>query len=118
MTIEEILNSTELSAAEKVAVLKEKLISVPKWCGRGGLQEQFDPTKHPVMNKQKYPDEVTEDGVQPVSRVTVDLPRLAVKRIRNSAVESRQRVYKPENDTQKEIASIWRRYSTETASTA
>lgn len=105
MTIEEILNSTELSAAEKVAALKEKLISVPKWCGRGGLQEQFDPTKHPVMNKQKYPDEVTEDGVQPVSRVTVDLPRLAVKRMTELCCGIPvKRVYKPENDTQKEIA--------------
>lgn len=105
MTIEEILQSTELSPAEKVAALKEKTINVPMWGGRYGLQREFDPTKHPVMDKTTYPDEVTDDGIQPVSRVVVDLPRLAVKRMTELCVGiPAQRIYKPENDTQKEIA--------------
>ena len=106
MTIEEILNSTELSAAEKVAALKEKTITVPVWGGCYGLLQQFDPTRHPVMNKQKYPDIVNEDGVEYVTRVTCDLQRLATKRMTELCCGIPvKRVYKPENDTQKEVAS-------------
>ena len=62
MTIEEILNSTELTAAQKVAALKEKSINVPVWGGRYGLVRQYDPNKHPVMDKSKYPDVVRKTG--------------------------------------------------------
>lgn len=106
MTIEEILNSTELSAAEKVAALKEKTITVPIWGGRYGLLQQFDPTRHPVMNKQKYPDIISEDGVEYVTRVTCDLQRLATKRMTELCCGIPvKRVYKPENVMQKEVAS-------------
>lgn len=106
MTIEEILNSTELTAAEKVAALKEKTITVPVWGGRYGLLQQFDPTRHPVMNKAKYPDIVSEDGVEYVTRVTCDLQRLATKRMTELCCGIPvKRVYKPENDTQKEVAA-------------
>jgi hypothetical protein len=106
MTIEEILSSSELTASEKVGLLKEKTIYVPVWGGRYGLQQQFDPTKHPVMDKQKYPDEMDADGVHPVTRVTCDLPRLACKRMTELCCGIPvKRVYKPENDQQKEIAS-------------
>lgn len=105
MTIEEILNSTELTAAEKVAALREKKIQVPAWTGRDGLVHQFDPTKHPVMNKQKYPDIVSDDGIEYVTRITVDLQRLAVKRMTEMCCGIPvKRIYKPENDIQKEIA--------------
>ena len=106
MTIEEILNSTELTAAEKIAALREKTIQVPAWAGRNGLQEQFDPTKHPVMNKQKYPDIASDDGIEEVTRVTCDLQRLATKRMTELCCGIPvKRVYKPENDMQKEIAA-------------
>lgn len=105
MTIEEILNSTELTAAEKVAALREKTIQVPAWTGRYGLVYQFDPTKHPVMNKQKYPDIVSDDGIEYVTRITCDLQRLATKRMTELCCGIPvKRVYKPENDKQKEIA--------------
>lgn len=106
MTIEEILNSTELAAAEKVGALKEKTINVPIWGGRYGLLQQFDPTRHPVMNKSKYPDIIGDDGVEYVTRVTCDLQRLATKRMTELCCGIPvKRVYKPENDTQKEVAS-------------
>lgn len=105
MTIEEILNS-ENSAESKIAALKEKTIVVPVWSGRFGLVQQFDPTKHPVMNKQKYPDIVTDKGIEYVTRVTCDLQRLATKRMTELVTGIPiKRVYKPENDRQKEIAS-------------
>lgn len=44
MTIDEILNSTEITAAEKVAALQEKIISVPAWQGEKGLVMEYDPT--------------------------------------------------------------------------
>lgn len=105
MTIEEILNS-ENSAESKIAALKEKTIVVPVWSGRFGLVQQFDPTKHPVMNKQKYPDIVTEEGIEYVTRVTCDLQRLATKRMTELVTGIPiKRVYKPENDRQKQVAA-------------
>lgn len=106
MTIEEILNSTELTAAQKVAALKEKTINVPVWGGRFGLVRQYDPTKHPVMDKSKYPDVVGNDGIEYVTRVTVDLQRLAAKRMTELCCGIPvKRVYRPDNDTQKNIVS-------------
>ncbi len=105
MTIEEILNSTELSDGEKITALKDKTIDVPIWSGRYGLVQQFDPTKHPVMNKNIYPDIVTDEGVERVTRVTCDLQRLAVKRMTELCCGIPiKRIYRPENDRQKEIA--------------
>lgn len=106
MTIEEILNSTELTVAGKIAALREKTIQVPMWTGRYGLAQQYDPQKHPVMNKQLYPDIVTDDGVEKVTRITCDLQRLATKRMTELCCGIPvKRVYKPENDTQKEVAA-------------
>ena len=105
MTIEEILNS-ENSAESKITALKEKTIVVPVWSGRFGLVQQFDPTKHPVMNKQKYPDIVTDEGIEYVTRVTCDLQRLATKRMTELVTGiPPKRVYTPDNDRQKLIAS-------------
>lgn len=105
MTIEEILNSED-SAESKIAALKEKTIVVPVWSGRFGLVQQFDPTKHPVMNKQKYPDIVTDEGIEYVTRVTCDLQRLATKRMTELVTGiPPKRVYTPDNDRQKQIAA-------------
>ena len=105
MTIEEILASLR-TEAQKIAFLKEKTINVPLWRGRFGLIQEFDPTKHPVMNKAKYPDIVTDSGIQEVTRVTCDLQRLAVKRMTDLVTGIPvKRVYSPENDRQKEVAN-------------
>lgn len=105
MTIEELLKSGA-SAGTIIAALKEKSIIVPVWSGRYGLIQQFDPTKHPVMNKQKYPDIVSDEGIEYVTRITCDLQRLATKRMTELVTGIPvKRVYKPENDRQKEIAS-------------
>lgn len=105
MTIEEILQSSG-TAEQKISALKEKTICVPLWGGRLGLNREFDPRKHPVMNKAKYPDIITDEGVQHVTRITCDLQRLATKRMTELICGIPvKRVYKPENDRQKEIAS-------------
>ena len=104
MTIEEILQSGG-SAEQIISALKDKSINVPVWGGTKGLLQEFDPRKHPVMNKAFYPDEVTAEGVQPVTRITCDLQRLATKRMTELCCGIPvKRVYKPENDRQKEIA--------------
>lgn len=106
MTIEEILQSGG-SAEQIISALKDKSINVPVWGGTKGLLQEFDPRKHPVMNKAIYPDEVTAEGVQHVTRITCDLQRLATKRMTELCCGIPvKRVYKPENDRQKEIAQF------------
>lgn len=106
LTIEQILGASELTAAEKVAALKEKSIIVPPWLGAKGLRCEYNPQEHPVMKKNLYPDVVAEDGtVDRVTRITYDLQRLATKRMTELVCGIPvKRVYKPENDTQAEIA--------------
>ena len=106
MTIEEILQSGETPELV-IASLKEKTIGVPSWGGRYGLEMEYDPRKHPVMNKGKYPDIVTDDGIQPVTRITCDLQRLATKRMTELVCGIPvKRVYKPENERQKDVAAF------------
>ncbi len=105
MTIEEILNDPQMTAAQKVAALKEKIISVPSWGGAYGLAKEFDPKKHPVMDKKIYPDVLTDKGWERVTRVTCDLQRLATKRMTELVCGiPLKRIYHPENDNQKKIA--------------
>lgn len=104
-TIQEILDGG-MPAAAQIAALKDKSIRVPSWGGRYGLVNEYDPRKHPVMCRAKYPDISNEDGtVEYVTRVTYDLQRLAVKRMTELVCGTPvKRVFKPENDSQKEVA--------------
>lgn len=101
-TIDEIFNSAK-SPDQVIALLKNKSIYVPSW---GKLMDEFDPRLHPVMNKTAYPDVTTDEGIQPVTRVAIGLQRLAVKRMTElvSGIPVK-RIYKPENDRQKEVAA-------------
>lgn len=106
MTINEII-SPNRNAALVIADLKEKSVIVPSWNGRQGLVREYDPKRHPVMSRALYPDIVNGDGtIDRVTRITYDLQRLAVKRMSElcNGIPVK-RVYKPENDKQKEIAA-------------
>ena len=105
MTIEEILNSGQ-SPAAVIAALKDKSVIVPSWRGRHGLVNEYDPRRHPVMNKAAYPDIANPDGtVEHVTRVTCDMQRLATKRMTELVCGIPvRRVYKAENDRQKDVA--------------
>lgn len=105
MTIEEIFNSGQ-SPAAVIAALKDKSVIVPSWGGRHGLVNEYDPRRHPVMNKAVYPDIANADGtVEYVTRITCDMQRLATKRMTELVCGIPvRRVYKPENDRQKEVA--------------
>ncbi len=105
ITIDEILKGGRTAEAT-IDALKEKTICVPVWGGVHGLGREYDPKQHPVMDKGKYPDTVTSDGVEPVTRITCGLQKLAAKRMTELVCGIPvKRVYKPENDKQKEIAS-------------
>ena len=104
MTIQDIINANRSQEA-MITDLKEKAIFVPAWKGRDGLEREYDPRKHPVMSRALYPDIKASDGtIDRVTRVTYDLQRLAVRRMSElcNGIPVK-RVYKPENDKQKEI---------------
>lgn len=103
--IEDIIRS-ERPAAEIIADLKAKTVAVPAWDGRNGLRNEYDPQRHPVMNRGIYPDILNDDGsLEAVTRITYDLQKLAVRRMSElcNGIPVK-RVYRPENDRQKEIA--------------
>lgn len=105
MKIIDIIKSESISVQEKLNALKQKTIMVPAWGGSNGLVCQYDPTKHPVMNKRIYPDIPGDEGLERVTRITCDLQRLAVKRMTELCCGIPvKRIYKPENDNQKLIA--------------
>jgi hypothetical protein len=110
MNIEEIIRTGERPAEEIIADLKKKTISVPAWgqnANGGGLASEYNPLLHPVMDKSWYPDVVAEDGrLEPVTRITYDLQRLAVKRMTElcNGIPVK-RIYSPGNDRQKDAAA-------------
>ena len=103
-TINEILGGN-LTERERITALQQKTIDVPLWSGPQGLKNEYDPTKHPVMNKAVYPDIVRDNGIEYVTRITLDFQRLAAKRMSELCCAIPvKRIYKPQNDNQKQIA--------------
>lgn len=110
MDINDIIRIGERPNEEIIADLKKKTISVPSWGKNskgGGLVSQYDPMLHPVMNKAIYPDVLGEGGrLEPVTRITYDLQRLATKRMTElcNGIPVK-RIYKPEGERQKDAAA-------------
>ena len=74
--IEEILD-TKATAVEKIALLKNsKNVIVPNW---GELLNEFEPTRHEIMDKMKYKDK--KKGKEPISRICIGFQKLSVKRM-------------------------------------
>lgn len=87
-----------------IAKLKRKTVALPSWAE---LEKAYDVTKHPVMDKHLYPDKITKKGIEKVTRITLGLPKLAVKRITELMFAIPvQRIYKPQNDAEKLVAKI------------
>lgn len=105
-SIKDILSS-ETTEREKITALKQKTVAVPAWTGRKGLENEYDPKKHPVMDRQLYPDIVRDDGVERVTRITLSFQKLAAQRMSElCAGIPPKRIYKPENDRQKLVAEV------------
>lgn len=107
MTIEEILNSTELTDDEKISLLCEKGIYPPVWGGENGIESEYNALKHPVMNNNTYQDIIDAEGRKPVTRIALPFQKLAAKRMTElvTGIPVR-RVYKPKNERQKEVAAF------------
>ena len=105
-SIQEILGANT-NEQERITALKQKTVSVPVWAGRKGLESEYDPKKHPVMDKQIYPDIVRDDGVERVTRITLSFQKLAATRMSELCTGIPvKRVYRPENDRQKKAAEV------------
>lgn len=123
MDIQELIKRAKENKEDITGELRQKSITVPSWYD---LEKQYNPAKHPVMNKDIYPDitlyeEKTSEtetdefgnplvkryvtGTEKVSRVTYDLQSLAVKRTTELCFGVPvKRIYKPQNDKQEEIS--------------
>lgn len=105
-SVKEILEA-QVAEREKIAALKEKTVDVPAWTGAKGLERQYDASKHPVWDKRIYPDIVRDDGVERVTRIALSFQKLAAKRMSELVCGIPvKRIYKPENDRQKEVAAV------------
>ena len=103
MNIKEIVAAGQ-NAGWTITELKRKSVVVPAWTE---LLKAYDTKRHPVMNKQLYPDKVTKKGIEKVTRITLGLPKLAVKRMTELMFAIPvQRVYKPQTDEEKRAAEI------------
>lgn len=107
MTLQE-LKELLLSGVEdtkKIQALQDKTVDVPAWEGPDGLEMEYDSRKHPVNDRARYRDVVTSEGIEHVTRAIFGLQKLAVKRMTElvTAIPIK-RVYKPENDRQKEVS--------------
>ncbi|MDR1221758.1 MAG: phage portal protein [Tannerella sp.] len=99
-TVEEILAQSPEKAVEE---LRRKSVELPAW---DDLKKQYDPNKHAVMDRGKYPDVVNNDGsLESVTRITLDLQRLAAKRTTELCFGIPvKRIYSAQSDGEKEVA--------------
>lgn len=103
MNIKEI-TSPERDARSIISDLQYKTVSVKPWAL---LRKEYEPKEHPVMTDKTYKDKVTKRGIEKVTRYTLGLQKLAVKRMTELMFAIPvQRIYKPENDQEKQVAEI------------
>lgn len=103
MTINELIASDQ-PAEEKIKALQNTPKNIPSW---SALKKEYDPAEHQVNDHAEYPDIVGNDRVEKVTRVALDLQRLAVKRMTELVTGIQpKRVYNPHNDKQKEIQAF------------
>lgn len=93
-----------MPAGDAVAALMTKSVVVPLW---SRLVKEYDTRYHPVMDRSRYPDIVNKDGsIDYVTRVPIDLIKVTAKRMTELVCGIPvKRIYRSQNDTQKEIAS-------------
>ena len=123
MDIQDIIRRATENNENVTGALRAKSITVPSWYE---LEKEYNPDKHPVMDKTEYPDitlyeEKKSDsefnefgepktikvavGVEKVSRVTYALQDLAVKRTTELCFGIPvKRQYTMANDRQKKVA--------------
>lgn len=101
----DLINSGK-PAVEIIAALKNKTITLRPWFGRGGLRDEYDPSRHPIMDKARFPDVVSAGKIERVTRITYDLQRLATKRAAELVCGIPvKRVYSAVTEKQNEVAT-------------
>lgn len=103
MNINEIIQAGRLPEAI-IADLKRKSVVLPSW---ETLEKEYDPKKHPVYSDPSYTDKVTKNGIQKVTRISLDWQRLAVKRMTELmfAVPVK-RTFRPKTDRERAVAKL------------
>ena len=102
MTLQEIFALPD--AESIITALKTKLHMPPAW---SELLKEYDPSQHPVMDKGKYPDIRTDEGITRVTRIGIGFQQLAANRMAELVCGIPiKRIYSPENDKQKEAAAL------------
>ena len=102
MEIKQIINGK--SADDTISALKEKSIVVPDW---ENIEKEYNVERHEIMDVRKYQDRVVNGDVQKISRVTLGMEKLAVKRMTGLAFGIPvQRVYSPNGEQEKKVAKI------------
>ena len=103
MDIKEI-TSPERDARSIISDLKYKTVVVKPWAN---LRKEYEPKEHPVMTDKNYRDKVTKKGIEKVTRLTLGLQKLAVKRMTELMFAIPvQRVYNPVSEQEKTVAKI------------
>lgn len=103
MDIKEIINSGA-QPSYIISQLKRKSEQVPSWAS---LRKAYEPSEHPVMTDKGYTDKITRRGIERVTRITLGLQKLAVKRMTELMFAIPvQRVYKPQNEAEKQASQI------------
>ena len=99
MQINDIL---KLSPTDAVEQLTRKPFTPPEWAK---LEKEFNPAKHPVTDKSKYPDKAADGVVEEVTRITLNYQQLATKRMSELVCGIPiKRVYTPADDKQREAS--------------
>lgn len=99
-TIEQQLASMDIE--EQITFLQKKDIDIPAW---DELDKAYDSEKHEVITDSTYQDIVKNGHTDKVSRITCDLPALAVKRMTELMTGVPiKRVYHPQDEREKEVA--------------
>ena len=102
-TIKEITDQSRIPAAI-INDLKQKTIILPPW---SKLEKEYEPRFHPVMTDKNYKDKVKKGGIERMTRLTMGLQKLAVKRIGELCFGIPvKRVYKTNSDREQHVAEM------------
>lgn len=97
----------QLDSQQAITALQQKTEIPPAWKGQDALEAEYNPQMHPINNRSLYPDVVSEEGVERVTRVSLNLQQLATKRMCELMVGiAPKRVYKPENVQEQQAADL------------
>lgn len=77
MDINELINSGKTE--DVITTLKNKKIVLPQWVS---LRKEYYPEEHDIVTNPFYKDKVTRNVVDRVTRITYDLQRLSVNRMK------------------------------------